>query len=75
VLLATGQFTEWAHEFANITLSLPPQRANSRENLSSMMSLLEFLAIAVIQAAGEPAETRIRRIEELQGMFAYAPLR
>jgi DNA-binding MurR/RpiR family transcriptional regulator len=75
VLLATGQFTEWAHEFANITLSLPPQRANSRENLSAMMSLLEFLAIAVIQAAGETAETRIRRIEELQGMFAYAPLR
>jgi len=75
VLLATGQFTEWAHEFANITLSLPPQRANSRDNLSGMMALLELLAIAVTQAAGETAENRIRRIEELQGIFAHAPLR
>ncbi|MDK4722695.1 MULTISPECIES: MurR/RpiR family transcriptional regulator [unclassified Rhizobium] len=75
VLLVTGQFTEWAHEFANVTLSLPPQRANSRENLTAMMSLLEYLAVAVIQAAGETAETRTRRIEELQGMFAHAPLR
>ncbi|AYG67413.1 MULTISPECIES: MurR/RpiR family transcriptional regulator [unclassified Rhizobium] len=75
VLLVTGQFTEWAHEFANITLSLPPQRANSRENLAAIMSLLEYLAVTVIQAAGETAETRIRRIEELQGMFAHAPLR
>lgn len=75
VLLVTGQFTEWAHEFANITLSLPPQRANSRESLSAIMSLLEYLAAAVMQAAGETAEIRTRRIEELQGMFAHAPLR
>ncbi|TXI02920.1 MAG: MurR/RpiR family transcriptional regulator [Rhizobium sp.] len=75
VLLITGQFTEWAHEFANITLSLPPQRANGRESLAAMMSLLEYLAVAVIQAGGETAEIRIRRIEELQGLFAHAPLR
>ena len=75
VLLLTGQFTEWAHEFANITLSLPPQRANSRENLSAIMALLEYLATSVAHAAGEVAETRTRRIEELQGMFAQAPLR
>ncbi len=75
VLLVTGQFTEWAHEFANITLSLPPQRANSRENLAALMSLLEYLAASVIQAAGDAAEIRTRRIEELQGMFAHAPLR
>ncbi len=75
VLLVTGQFTEWAHEFANITLSLPPQRATSRESLAAMMSLLEYLAVTVIHAAGETAEIRIRRIEELQGMFVHAPLR
>lgn len=75
VLLATGQFTEWAHEFASITLSLPPQRPNNRDNLSGMMALLELLAVAVTQAAGETAENRIRRIEELQGIFAHAPLR
>jgi DNA-binding MurR/RpiR family transcriptional regulator len=75
VLLVTGQFTEWAHEFANITLSLPPQRPSSRESLSAMMALLEYLAISVVQAAGETAETRMRRIEELQGMFAQMPLR
>jgi len=75
VLLITSQYTEWAHEFANMTLSLPPLRAGSHENLSAMMALLEFLAAAVIQAAGEEAETRIRRIEELEGMFAHAPLR
>ncbi|ENN87518.1 transcriptional regulator, RpiR family [Rhizobium freirei PRF 81] len=75
VLLATGQFTEWAHEFANVTLSLPPPRANSRESLSGMMALLELIAIAVAQAAGGAAESRARRIEELQGMFAPAPLR
>lgn len=75
VLLATGQFTEWAHEFANITLSLPPQRANGRDCLASMMSLLELIAMAVAQAAGETAENRMRRIEELQATFAHAPLR
>lgn len=75
VLLVTGQFTEWAHEFANITLSLPPQRANGSENLPAMMSLLEYLAVAVIHAAGETAEIRSRRIEELQGMFVHAPHR
>ncbi|MGG6895138.1 MurR/RpiR family transcriptional regulator [Rhizobium sp. BR 315] len=75
VLLATGQFTEWAHEFANVTLSLPPLRANSRESLSGMMALLELIAVAVTHAAGEAAENRTRRIEELQGMFAPAPLR
>ncbi|PST20119.1 transcriptional regulator [Rhizobium sp. JAB6] len=75
VLLVTGQFTEWAHEFSNITLSLPPQHANSRENLSAIMALLEYLATSVAQAVGETAETRARRIEELRGMFAQAPLR
>lgn len=75
VLLATGQFTEWAHEFANITLSLPPQRANSNDSLSGMMALLELISLAVTQAAGEAARNRIRRIEELQAMFAPAPLR
>jgi len=75
VLLATGQFTEWAHEFANVTLSLPPLRANSRESLSGMMALLELIAVAATQAAGEAAGNRTRRIEELQGMFAPAPLR
>ncbi|AVA23012.1 MurR/RpiR family transcriptional regulator [Rhizobium sp. CB3171] len=75
VLLITSQYTEWAHEFANMTLSLPPLRAGNHENLSAMMALLEFLAVAVIHAAGEEAESRIHRIEELEGMFAHAPLR
>jgi DNA-binding MurR/RpiR family transcriptional regulator len=75
VLLITSQYTEWAHEFANMTLSLPPLRTGGHENQSAMMALLEFLATAVIHAAGEEAETRIRRIEELEGMFAHTPLR
>ncbi|WP_028752745.1 MurR/RpiR family transcriptional regulator [Rhizobium leucaenae] len=75
VLLITSQYTEWAHEFANMTLSLPPLRAGNHENLSAMMALLEFLAAAVIHAAGEEAESRIHRIEELEGMFAHTPLR
>jgi DNA-binding MurR/RpiR family transcriptional regulator len=75
VLLVTGQYTEWAHEFANATLSLPPLRAGSRENLTGMTALLEFLAAAVVHSAGEEAEVRGRRIAELEGMFADTPLR
>lgn len=75
VLLITGLYTEWAHEFANITLSLPPLRVGSRDDFSAITALLECLATAVIQAAGEEAETRRRKIEELEGTFTYAPLR
>jgi DNA-binding MurR/RpiR family transcriptional regulator len=75
VLLVTGQYTEWAHEFANTTLSLPPPRASSRDNLMAMTALLEFFATAVIHSAGEEAEIRGRRIAELEGMFADTPLR
>lgn len=75
VLLITSQYTEWAPEFAHSTLSLPPLRVSGRDNLSAMTALLECLASAVIQAAGEEAETRIRKIEELEGMFTYTPLR
>ncbi|MDE1995491.1 MAG: MurR/RpiR family transcriptional regulator, partial [Rhizobiaceae bacterium] len=75
VLLITSQYTEWAHEFANMTLSLPPPRNGNRENITAMMALLELLAAAVIHSAGEEAENRIRRIEELEGMFAPSPLR
>lgn len=75
VLLITCQYTEWAHEFANITLSLPPLRAVNRENVTGMMALLECFASAVIQAAGNEAEIRTRRIEELEGMFNHLPLR
>lgn len=75
VLLITGQYTEWAHEFANATLSLPPSRVNGRENLMSLTALLEFFASAVIQSAGEEAEIRGRRIAELESMFADTPLR
>src|SRR5262249_10602954 len=75
VLLITSQYTEWAHEFANMTLSLPPLRAGNQENLSAMIALLEVLAVAVIHTAGEEAESRIHRIEELEVMFAHMPLR
>jgi DNA-binding MurR/RpiR family transcriptional regulator len=75
VILVTGQYTEWAHEFANITLALPPPRAGGRESLSAMAALLEFFATAVIHSAGDEAEIRGRRIAELEGMFADAPLR
>ncbi|MFT4181819.1 MAG: MurR/RpiR family transcriptional regulator [Rhizobium sp.] len=75
VLLITGQYTEWAHEFANLTLSLPPSRTGCRDNISAMTALLECLTAAVIQAAGEQAEDRMRKIEELEGMFGYAPIR
>ncbi|KAA0701114.1 MurR/RpiR family transcriptional regulator [Neorhizobium sp. P12A] len=75
VLLVTGQYTEWAHEFANATLSLPPLRVGSRENMVAMTALLEFFAAAVAHSAGEEAEVRARRIAELEGMFADAPLR
>jgi DNA-binding MurR/RpiR family transcriptional regulator len=75
VLLITSQYTEWAHEFANITLALPPLRIGSSNDFSAMTALLECLASAVIQAAGEEAEKRIRKIEELEGMFTCTPLR
>ncbi|PZM08449.1 MurR/RpiR family transcriptional regulator [Rhizobium tubonense] len=75
VLLITSQYTEWAHEFANITLSLPPSRVGNRENHSAMTALLEFFAAAVFHSAGQDGETRGRRIAELEGMFADAPLR
>jgi len=75
VLLITSQYTEWAHEFANITLSLPPLRIGSSSDFSAMTALLECLASAVVQAAGEEAEKRMRKIEELEGMFTHTPLR
>ncbi|HEX8047537.1 MurR/RpiR family transcriptional regulator [Rhizobium sp.] len=75
VLLITSQYTEWAPEFAHSTLSLPPLRVSGRDNLSAMTALLECLASAIIQAAGEEAENRIRKIEELEGMFSYTPVR
>ena len=75
LLLITGQYTEWAHEFANVTLALPPQRAGVRDNLAAMTSLLEAFAAALAQAAGEEAELRARRINELDGMFAEMPAR
>ena len=75
VLLITSQYTEWAPEFAHSTLSLPPLRVSGRDNLSAMTALLECLASAIIQAAGEEAENRIRKIEELEGMFSYMPVR
>lgn len=75
VLLITSQYTEWAHEFANIILSLPPLRIGGRDDLSTMTALLECLAAAVIQAAGDEAENRMRKIEELEGMFTHTPLR
>jgi DNA-binding MurR/RpiR family transcriptional regulator len=75
VLLITSQYTEWAHEFANITLSLPPSRVSNRDNHAAMTALLEFFAAAVFQAAGHDGETRGRRIAELEGMFADAPHR
>ena len=75
VLLLTAQYTEWAHEFASLTLSLPPSRALNRETLTSMTALLEVFGTAVIQAAGDEAELRGRRIAELEGMFAELPPR
>jgi len=75
VLLITAQYTEWAHEFANLTLSLPPSRAGTRENFTAMTALLEFFAAAVIHAAGSEGEIRARRINELEGMFADTPMR
>lgn len=75
VILVTSQYTEWAHEFANVTLSLPPARIGQRDNLVAMTALLEFLATAVIHAAGQDAEGRSRRIEELENMFADVQLR
>jgi DNA-binding MurR/RpiR family transcriptional regulator len=74
VLLITAQYTEWAHEFANLTLSLPPLRSG-RGSLAAMMTLVECLAAAVADAAGEEAENRMRRIEELENLFAPTPLR
>lgn len=75
VLLVTSQYTEWAHEFANHTLSVPPPRVGPRENLTAMSALLEFMAAAVINAAGQQAEVRARRMAELENMFAEAPMR
>lgn len=75
VLLITGQYTEWAHEFANITLSMPPSRAAERENLAPMTAFLELLTAAVSNSAGQESGQRARRITELEGMFADAPLR
>jgi DNA-binding MurR/RpiR family transcriptional regulator len=75
VLLVTSQYTEWAHEFANITLSLPPSRVGNRDNYSAVTALLEFFAAAVSHSAGPDGEARGRRIAELEGMFADAPLR
>lgn len=75
VLLITGQYTEWAHEFANTTLSLPPLRAGSRENVTGMTALLEFFTASVAHSSGEEADIRSRRIIELEGMFADTPLR
>lgn len=75
VLLVTSQYTEWAHEFANITLSVPPPRVGPRDNLTAMSALLEFLATASIHAAGQDAEVRARRMAELENMFAEAPMR
>ena len=75
VLLVTSRYTDWAHEFANVILSLPPTRVGQRDNLVAVTALLEFLATAVIHAAGADAEGRIRRIEELENIFADAPLR
>jgi DNA-binding MurR/RpiR family transcriptional regulator len=75
VLLITSQYTDWAHEFANTTLSLPPPHVGNRENLTAMTALLEFLAASVVTAAGHEAEVRGRRVAELETMFADAPLR
>lgn len=75
VLLVTSQYTEWAHEFANMTLSLPPPRIGPRDNVTAIAGLLEFLATAVIHAAGQSAELRGRRLAELENMFAEAPAR
>lgn len=75
VLLVTSQYTDWAHEFANTTLSVPPPRVGPRDNLTAMSALLEFLATAVIHAAGQDAEIRARRLAELENMFAEAPMR
>jgi DNA-binding MurR/RpiR family transcriptional regulator len=75
LLLITGQYTEWAHEFANLTLSLPPSRSEADEKLTSMTALLEFFAAAVVQSAGDEAEIRGRRIAELESMFADVPHR
>jgi DNA-binding MurR/RpiR family transcriptional regulator len=75
VLLITSQYTEWAHEFANITLSLPPSRVSNRDSHSAMTALLEFFAAAVGQATGDDGEARERRIAELEGMFADVPHR
>lgn len=75
VLLITSQYTEWAHEFANITLSVPPPRVGPRDNVPAISALLEFLATAVIHAAGQNAELRARRLTEIENMFAEAPAR
>lgn len=75
VLLVTGQYTEWAHEFANITLSMPPSRSMERECLASLTAFLELLTASVFNAAGEEAEQRTRRIVDLEATFADAPPR
>ncbi len=75
VLLVTSQYTDWAHEFSNTTLSVPPPRVGPRDNLTAMSALLEFLATGVIHAAGQDAEVRARRLVELENMFADAPMR
>jgi DNA-binding MurR/RpiR family transcriptional regulator len=75
LLLITSQYTEWAHEFANLTLAMPPSRTDVHERLTSMTALLEFFAAAVVHLAGDEADIRGRRIAELESMFADAPHR
>jgi DNA-binding MurR/RpiR family transcriptional regulator len=75
ILLVTGQYTEWAHEFASLTLAVPPPRVGPRDNLTAMSAMLEFLATSAIHAAGQEAEIRARRMAELENMFAEAPMR